>query len=455
MQVRVFESTDMASGLKMVKKELGPDALILSTKTVRNGKLGILGKQMFEITAAIDSVDPPGAATAGPKRHIDKTPPAFTMEPTANSSSGSKRSAGAFSQVVDESLEQYLNHSQPDLTAEQQHHDRTTVRQAAPENGKNLQTEVNELKDLVKSLAGQISQLSTSPQNQPPVPQPVHPTPMTISSEGKGAAMFHDNTVVAQLMERGVNLPTARNIGALLRQNFSDSELDDSGKGLLEIRKTIENLIAVEPPQLDNDEKQHRIALVGPTGVGKTTTLAKLAAFYLANHSSSIALVTIDTYRIAAVEQLKIYGELMRLPVEVVISPEQLNTVLAKHSDKDLILIDTAGRSPKDRLCIDELSTFLQPELAIDKHLVVSAATRERELFDIIERFGNLDISKTIFTKLDECTNLGVLLNVQTQNSSPLSYVTNGQRVPEDFLEISPQIIAELIMSQYEGSTND
>lgn len=209
------------------------------------------------------------------------------------------------------------------------------------------------------------------------------------------------------------------------------------------------------PPLFDSGGDQQRIALIGPTGVGKTTTLAKIAASYLTAHSHSIALITIDTYRIAAVEQLKVYGEIMHLPVDVVITPDQLKRAIEKHQDKDLILIDTAGRSPRDTFCIAELTTFLSPELNIDKHLVLSATTREVELLNTIERFNSLGISNTIFTKIDECSNLGVLLNIQIQNDNPLSYVTNGQRVPEDLVEISENRVAELIMSQHEGHLHD
>jgi flagellar biosynthesis protein FlhF len=166
-------------------------------------------------------------------------------------------------------------------------------------------------------------------------------------------------------------------------------------------------------------------------------------------------LITIDTYRIAAVEQLKVYGEIMRIPVVVVISPDQLAEAIERHRDKELILIDTAGRSPQDQLCIEELGSFLRPELNIDKHLVLSAATRENEILATIERFENIGITHTIFTKIDECTQLGILLNVQIQNTNPLSYVTNGQRVPEDLIELSPKLVAELIMAQHIGTMHD
>ena len=106
-------------------------------------------------------------------------------------------------------------------------------------------------------------------------------------------------------------------------------------------------------------------------------------------------------------------------------------------------------------MCIDELSSFLKPEFGLDKHLVLSATTREQELLDTIERFQGLGITHTIFTKIDECANLGILLNVQIQNANPLSYITNGQRVPEDILEVTPHIAAEMIMALQEGSNHE
>jgi flagellar biosynthesis protein FlhF len=145
----------------------------------------------------------------------------------------------------------------------------------------------------------------------------------------------------------------------------------------------------------------------------------------------------------------------MHLPVDVVITPNQLRQAIESHCDKDLILIDTAGRSPKDDFCIDELSSFLSPDLNIDNHLVLSATTREKELLNTINRFQQLGLQHTIFTKVDECINLGILLNIQIQNCFPVSYITNGQRVPEDLIIPSPKVVAELIMAENQGHLYD
>jgi len=148
----------------------------------------------------------------------------------------------------------------------------------------------------------------------------------------------------------------------------------------------------------------------------------------------------------------------MNLPVEVVITPEQLEQALLRHSDKELILIDTAGRSPRDTLCIEELATFLRADLAIDKHLVLSATTRRTELLEAINRFGRLGINNTIITKTDECSTLGVMIDIQMHDkddSIPFSWITNGQRVPEDLLPASRELVAELIMTPVQGATHE
>jgi len=141
----------------------------------------------------------------------------------------------------------------------------------------------------------------------------------------------------------------------------------------------------------------------------------------------------------------------MNIPVEVVLNPEQLEQALLKLRDKDLILIDTAGRSPQDSLCIEELVTFFNPELEIKKHLVLSATTREAELFEAIQRFSILGIDNTIITKIDECTSLGILLDIQIREKIPYSYITNGQRVPEDIMEADKNVLTQIIMSPGKG----
>ena len=429
----------MTSGLKLVKKELGPDALILSTRTVKSGKLGLIGKPVLEITAAIDNDHP--------KEKHPERPAARGEAPAASAA----RTSG-FRQTVGEPVEQYLlqrGAGPADLAPTMPRFEKP---RAAAEPEIQLQNEVNELKDLVRNLAGQIARLTV--REEAVEDRQLKVGPAALGRRGNHPAIQGDS-VLSALVHRGINIETSRTIAGFLRESHTEQELCNPELVKEILVAAIQDLLHVAPPIFGDRSGRHRIALVGPTGVGKTTTLAKIAASYLASHSPSIALITIDTYRIAAVEQLKVYGEIMHLPVEVVITPEQLEEALHIHRDKELILIDTAGRSPRDSLCIEELSTFLKPEFGLDKHLVLSAATREQELLDTIERFKCLGITHTIFTKTDECANLGILLNVQIQNANPLSYITNGQRVPEDILEVTPKIAAEMIMASQEGSMHE
>ena len=434
----------MASGLKMIKKELGPDALILSTRTVRNGRLGLIGKPVLEITAAIDSTFPPKDSVAS-----------ANAPPRQQATGRRKERSGGFKHVVDDTSDEPVRQQTalPNTYGPSGLPQERRVATTPIEPQVDLQKEVNELKDLVKSLAGRITDIAAHK-------EALHQSrQLTVKDRNLGnrstSAAIHGDHILSMLIDRGVNVETSRTITGFLRESLTDQELGDQEIVRSAIISTIKDLIQAGPPPFDDRQSRQRIALVGPTGVGKTTTLAKIAAAYLSRYSHSVALITIDTYRIAAVEQLKVYGEIMGLPVEVVITPEQLEKALEHHSDKDLILIDTAGRSPRDGFCIKELAEFLKPELNIDKHLVLSATTREHELLDAISRFQELGITHTIFTKIDECANLGILLNVQIQNPNPVSYFTNGQRVPEDLLEADPTRAAELIMSPKEGSMHD
>jgi len=445
MQVKVFEAPDMATGLKMVRQELGPDALILSTRTIRSGKLGLLGKPIIEITAAVDAPPtredtartiPDAARQPRPKnvrqpsslfRYADVADnPAFTYGPDAMTIEPATGPAGYKGDPV-----------------------------CGTDDGSAFRREMDELKDMVRNLAGDITRIRQAasevrPQTEPPVGDATSSLQNPLS-----AASLQNDPLLARLHGLGIAADSARTIAEFARESLTAEDLRNPEAIDRYFHHTIRENVSVRPPDFASSDRQMRIALIGPTGVGKTTTLAKLAAHYLSRHSPSIALITIDTYRIAAVEQLKVYGEIMHLPVEVVISPEQLEEALLKHRDRELVLIDTAGRSPRDFFCIEELAAFLGKDPGIEKHLVLSATTREEELNEAVRRFDQVGIDRIIFTKIDECSQLGSLFNIQIQHGKPLSFVTNGQRVPEDLLEITPEKVASLIISPREGILHD
>ena len=189
------------------------------------------------------------------------------------------------------------------------------------------------------------------------------------------------------------------------------------------------------------------VALIGTTGVGKTTTIAKIAAkFVLEKGIREIALIAADNYRIAAVEQLKTYSDIIGLPLEVVFTTADLKTKLRQHRDKKLILIDTAGRSQNNEEQMGELKDFLATEPSIEKHLVLSATTKERDAEAIFERFAACRPDRILLTKTDETENVGFIVNLLFDRRLALSYLTTGQTVPDDIEPAKPEALARLML---------
>ena len=187
------------------------------------------------------------------------------------------------------------------------------------------------------------------------------------------------------------------------------------------------------------------VALVGPTGVGKTTTIAKLAAHYRLREQCNVGLITVDTYRIAAVEQLKTYAEIMDLPLEVVATPREMRAAVSRLADVDLVLIDTAGRSPRDAVRLNELRGLLAESQADEVHLVLSAVAGPDSIDIAAGAFSTVGASALVLTKLDEAVSLDWLPVLLKRHRLPLSYTTNGQNVPDDIQPASAADLQELV----------
>ena len=194
------------------------------------------------------------------------------------------------------------------------------------------------------------------------------------------------------------------------------------------------------------DGRPKIVALIGTTGVGKTTTIAKIAARFVLEKGVSVALITADTYRISAVDQLRTYSDIIGLPLEIVYSAAELKAAIRKHKDKKLILIDTAGRSQNNEYQMQELKEFLEEEPGIEKHLVMSATTKERDAEKILERFSACRPDRILFTKTDETDSLGFIVNLLFDRRLALSYLTNGQSVPDDIEPARPEALAKLLL---------
>ena len=186
----------------------------------------------------------------------------------------------------------------------------------------------------------------------------------------------------------------------------------------------------------------------GKGGVGKTTTLAKIAAKFVLEQRTNVALITADTYRISAVEQLKTYSDILELPLEIVYNPTELSAALERHRDKELILIDTAGRSQHNEYQMRELDEFLRVNPRIEKHLVISATTKLADARQIMNKFLQVEPDKIIFTKTDETGSLGMIINLLRDSKYSLSYVTTGQSVPDDIERAGAEILTNLLLKK-------
>ena len=423
MHVRVFEAKDMTTGLKMVKEALGPEALILSTRTVRTGRLGVLGKPMLEITAAIDTRWPEaGDRLAGDRR----TRPAAVE----GDEEREPRQDGRWPRPPVQEPVARPPRRQPAHEA---------AREAdPPPAGRDLHGELAELRAMVRGLSSRLPAADPATLLHRPYVEPEFTAAPT-------------DPAVSYLVGFGLSRETAQVVARFTRDTIaragSLSGADLNGIFQAAIARLFTTAELLPAPA----GRQQRISLIGPTGVGKTTTLAKIAARALSRHNLRVGLVTIDTYRVAAVEQLKVYAEIMRVPLEVVLTPEAFQRALERFADRDLVLVDTAGRSPRNQADLDELAAFLRPELDLENHLLLPATAREQELESTIRRFAILPVQRFVFSKIDECGQLGVLLNVHYNHDTPISCLTNGQRVPEDLLTPTPADIGGLILDERRG----
>jgi flagellar biosynthesis protein FlhF len=233
-----------------------------------------------------------------------------------------------------------------------------------------------------------------------------------------------------ELMQRLANMGISKRLAAMIANHLSDQS--DLEMGFVKAQEMLSQAL---PIANDNVlETGGIVALVGPTGVGKTTTIAKLAAKFILKHGpSQVALITTDNYRIGAHEQLNTYGRILDVPVRVASSAEDLRNIINSFANKRLILIDTAGMCQRDMKLVEQINTLQQNDLPIRSYLVMSAATEYKAMNAIIKAFSVFEPQAAILTKLDEAVMIGSALSSIIEHNLPLSFITDGQQVPEDF----------------------
>lgn len=229
-------------------------------------------------------------------------------------------------------------------------------------------------------------------------------------------------------------------IGEIIKNVKEDnSDLEES----LKLKSVLEKNI--ETSKL---EEKGVITFVGPTGVGKTTTIAKLAGKFSLIDRKKVGLITVDTYRIGAVEQLRTYADIMNLPFKVVLTLKEMDEAIKSMHDCDIILIDTTGRSSKNKMQISELRAFVNKTNSSNINLVISCTTKNKDLEAIIDGYRQLDFQNVIITKLDETTTYGSIYNILNYAHKPVSYVTTGQNVPDDIKKFTVHELVSLILGE-------
>lgn len=250
----------------------------------------------------------------------------------------------------------------------------------------------------------------------------------------------------AELLAAEIDRELLADLVESLGTTYSPVELAREDLARAALRERIEAALGVPEP-IEPGDGRRVFALVGPTGVGKTTTLAKLAARYALGEKIKVGLVTADTYRIAAVEQLKTYGSIMGIPVAVAYTPGELGRAVDGFRDKDLVLIDTAGRSHRNEVQMAELKGYLEAANPDGTYLVLAMNSGVADVMDVVDSYNRVGYDRLLFTKLDESSGFGLMLNVRNATRKPLSYFTTGQNVPDDIEVVDPRRAARLILT--------
>jgi flagellar biosynthesis protein FlhF len=394
MNLKTFKAPTMGEALTQVKSVMGSDAIILHTRTIQTRRwLGLRRREMVEITAGKGL----NIGARSPRR-----PPAAEQRPPAAAYSR----AGAAPRNAVEGSRQIMETPAANSAAILC-----------------LTQEMSSLKGMVKDLVTQTRQ-----RQSPQVPED----------------LFDYYT---QLLSNEVAEELATELIKALQKQIRPEHLSQPEFVKEKLAEQLEKLLPTAGPIVRKKEQgAHVVALIGPTGVGKTTTIAKLAANLKLREKHRVGLITLDTYRIAAVDQLKRYADIIGSPLRVVNGSDDLRDAIRSMADCDFILIDTAGRSPNDALKLSELKSLLTVAEPDEVHLVLSTTASMECLQLAVARFGDVRVDKIIFTKLDEAAHVGVMLNVIRKVNKSLSYITTGQDVPDDIEVGRGRRLAQLIL---------
>ena len=455
----------MKEAMEKVKDALGSDAVILHTKKYREGGfLGYKSKEVIEVTAALEEAEVPKRKPASKKpAEPEKIAPIMPNKVLSQyKTNGTK--AGVDLAARDSADTSFVSAPFPTFDMPELSFDKTAIdeeEEIAPPKPRRGRKSSRVIKANAFSLPVDYKDEPEEDSEEMAAEEPKEHDDEVDKIQKLEDELAQMKTLLAQVMSKDKPKDVVTLQEALERQEVTGEIVNDltakAGAGdtmvdslTPEAKKTLTKFLADNinfVPGIDMSGRSSRVvALIGPTGVGKTTTLAKIAAGFVLEHGVKAALITADTYRISAVEQLKTYSDIIGLPLEIVYSPAELRKAIRKHKDKELILIDTAGRSQHNEFQMKELTELLAVNKKIEKHLVISATTKNVDAEDIMEKFSVCNPEYVIYTKTDETSSVGLILNSLYNKDIALSYLANGQSVPDDIVAASPEKSAELLL---------
>ena len=397
MKIKKYVARDFKTAIQRAKEEMGRDAIILHTRQIKKGGiLGLLYPPRVEITVVVDD-----KLQVNTDRHRPESVPGdlVVAKPEISAAVDTVNSTSAINSSD--------NSSREDALLQEMH------------KMKNLITDVKSRMYEVEVIKGMPEQVQ----------------------------QFYE-TLINNNVDRDIALKVVNSVAARLPKDG----ISDQAWARDVCLHTLQELIQqVQPIQVNPERKGMIVFLVGPTGVGKTTTIAKLAANLTFLDSKSVALITLDTYRVSAAEQLRTFAEIIGIPISVVFTPADMMLAIEQYRESDLIFVDTAGRSPYNSEQMEELREFIDIARPDETILVMSVNTNNNDLINIYQSFQSIGVDKLIFTKLDETCSYGTILNVLHETKKPIAYFTTGQNVPDD-IEVPDSLrLAQMLLRRDEA----
>lgn len=443
MKVKRYIVDDLPEAVKMIRSELGSDAIILNTKDIRvGGFLGMFSKKRVEVIAAIDETSKKSAARSAPSpaARLPERRQEATLDELAVPSVllPSNAIRERYSQAPFSDSGRNLNPSKiEDIEISQQR--LQTVQHSTDNQAATLASAVQTLeareskqaKDETSALLLELrsmKEMMTKMAKQ----QTYRSMPESVMKWSK------------RLAEQGVDPAYVEQFAEEVNQQLS--ELNDENHSSYETARHVllDWLKDVRGTGIDTSTRI--VHFVGPTGVGKTTTIAKLAAEQSLSHRRSVGFITADTYRIAAVDQLRTYADILNIPLEVVFSPSELTRAYKKLGDHDLLFMDTAGRNYRNELFVSEVNSLLSPGDQTETILVLSMTHKYNDMKLVASQFVKYGVNQLLLTKFDETDSFGAIINLAKEFSFRISYITCGQAVPDDIRPFDPEALVRRLL---------